>query len=162
MIEYKIGDATEPCVDEGVRVIIHIVNDSGKWGAGFSGAVSKKWKEPEKHYKAQARFSKNFDLGEVQWVFVNPKLAIVNMIAQHRVSRDLSKYKPIRYDSLETCLEKVAQGARAVSQSGAGRESTTIHMPRIGCGLAGGSWEVVGPLVEENLWDFTSYVYDLP
>ena len=25
------------------------------------------------------------------------------------------------------------------------------HMPRIGCGLAGGKWEQVGPIVEETL-----------
>lgn len=156
MIHYKKGDATEPCIEDGVRVIIHIVNDAKKWGAGFSGALSNKWKEPEKHYRAQAKFSKNFKLGEIQWVFVNPHLAIVNMIAQHGVGRDK---KPIRYDSLELCLDKLGQGCRALSE---GAQLVTVHMPRIGCGLAGGTWDKVSPLVEENLWDFESYVYDLP
>ena len=163
MVDYVVGDATEPCVEKGTRVIIHVVNDAGKWGAGFSGAISKKWKEPEKYYRAQARFSKSFKLGEVQWVFIDPKLAVVNMIAQHGVSRDLLNNRPIRYDSLESCLDKVAEGARAVAcLDGASPKRLTLHMPRIGCGLAGGTWDVVGGLVEENLWDLESYVYDLP
>ncbi len=27
----------------------------------------------------------------------------------------------------------------------------TVHMPRIGCGLAGGKWEEVEPIVEQQL-----------
>jgi len=35
-------------------------------------------------------------------------------------------------------------------------------MPRIGCGLAGGTWEEVEPLVQEHLAvDFNVTVYDL-
>jgi len=165
MLEYRIGDATEPCVDEGTRVIIHVVNDEGKWGAGFSGAISKKWKEPEKYYRSQARFAKkSFKLGEVQWVFATLDLAVVNMIAQHGVSRDLLNYRPIRYESLESCLDKVAEGARALigQNGGKGKGRVTVHMPRIGCGLAGGTWDVVGGLVEDSLWDIESYVYDRP
>ncbi len=30
-------------------------------------------------------------------------------------------------------------------------ERASVHMPRIGCGLAGGKWEVVEPLIEEHL-----------
>jgi hypothetical protein len=37
-------------------------------------------------------------------------------------------------------------------------------MPRIGCGLAGGKWEVVGKIVEEELLrsGVPVTVYDLP
>ncbi len=67
MIRYKSGDATNPIIKTGTRVIAHICNDSGKWGAGFSGALSNQWKEPEEFYRRQFRFAKNrFKLGEVQ------------------------------------------------------------------------------------------------
>jgi len=162
MIHYLTGDATKPCVEDGNRVILHVVNDAGKWGAGFSGAISRQWDEPEKHYRAKARFAKeSFNLGNVQWIFVDLELAIVNMIAQHGVSRDLINKRPIRYDSLEICLEKSADGIRALSGGGPEKDrKVTVHMPRIGCGLAGGSWDVVGGLVEETLWDLEVYVYD--
>jgi len=37
-------------------------------------------------------------------------------------------------------------------------------MPRIGCGLAGGSWDQIEPLLEEHLAGagFDVRVYDLP
>ena len=162
MIYYRIGDATVPCVEKGTRIIAHVCNDKGKWGAGFSGAVSSKWPEAKKAYQSKARFSKSFALGESYWVFADLNLAIVNMIAQHGVSRDLLNYRPIRYDSLELCLDKLATGVRALSGGGAEKSrDATIHMPRIGCGLAGGSWDIIGAMVEENLWDLECYVYDL-
>lgn len=160
MIKYRIGDATEPCVEEGVRLIAHVCNDAGKWGAGFSGAVSKKWPEAKKHYQAKAKFSNSFGLGEMYCVFMERNLGVANMIAQHGVSRNLLNYVPIRYDSLELCLDKLAKGVRSLQFLNP-NDKVTVHMPRIGCGLAGGSWDIVGPLVEENLWDIECYVYDL-
>jgi len=37
----------------------------------------------------------------------------------------------------------------------------TIHLPRIGCGLAGGKWESVEPLIREAMPDTGVFVYDL-
>jgi hypothetical protein len=34
-------------------------------------------------------------------------------------------------------------------------------MPRIGCGLAGGTWEEVEPVVERTCGDLEVHVYDL-
>jgi len=48
----------------------------------------------------------------------------------------------IRYDALAQCLSKLA---------GQIDEGTIIHMPRIGCGLAGGNWDQIEPLLEEHL-----------
>jgi hypothetical protein len=42
-------------------------------------------------------------------------------------------------------------------------KKATVHMPRIGCGLAGGKWEEVGQIVEQELVDrgVATTVYDL-
>lgn len=40
-IHYVTGDATEP-IGEGEKIIAHICNDQGGWGAGFVLALSKK------------------------------------------------------------------------------------------------------------------------
>ena len=42
------------------------------------------------------------------------------------------------------------------------RLGASVHMPRIGCGLAGGDWQLVGKMVEEELVsvDVPVTVYD--
>ena len=62
---------------------------------------------------------------------------------------------PIRYDALETCLRKTAAWAI--------RHDADIHAPRIGCGLAGGNWNVVEEILERTSADFCVdiYIYDL-
>lgn len=162
MIHYLDGDATQPIIKTGTRVISHVCNDAGKWGAGFSGAVSKEWSEPEELYRRKARYAKDrCRLGAVQWVFIDPELAVVNMIAQKGVRSSLNP-KPIRYEALETCLNKLAEGCHGlINSSSSKKKKVTVHMPRIGCGLAGGTWDIIGGLVEESCWDLDVYVYDL-
>lgn len=45
----------------------------------------------------------------------------------------------------------------------ASRWNASVHMPRIGCGLAGGSWGKVEPIIQEELCDkgVQVFVYDL-
>jgi len=165
MIEYETGDATRPCVDEGLRIIVHIVNDEGKWGSGFVMALSERWKEPEEYYRKQARYvKKEFVLGNVQWVFIDQNLAVCNMIAQHGIKRKTNQV-PLRYDALEACLDKMAQGARAAAgladKATLERKALSIHMPRIGCNRGGGKWDRVEAIIEETCWDLNVYVYDL-
>lgn len=42
-------------------------------------------------------------------------------------------------------------------------QKASIHMPRIGCGLAGGKWEVIEQIIKEELIDkeIAVTVYDL-
>lgn len=168
MIEYLKGDATKPCVEDGLRVITHIVNDEGKWGSGFVVALSDRWEEPEDYYRnqfKQAKYGKaEFELGKIQWTFVDIDLAVCNMIAQHGLKKAKDEV-PLRYESLETCLEKMAVGARAAAgisdKSSLEKKRLSIHMPRIGCDRGGGKWERVEAIIEETCWDLEVYVYDL-
>ncbi len=64
------------------------------------------------------------------------------MIAQHGIKAG-SQEPPIRYLALEHCLIQVADRAKALQAS--------VHMPRIGCGLAGGRWELVEPIIIKTL-----------
>jgi len=152
-VSYLIGDATAP-EGGGPGVIAHVCNDSGGWGKGFVMALSRRWPEPESAYRRWARSSQNFGLGMVQLVQVADQLRVANMVAQHGY---VSRANPvaIRYDALAQCLSKLA------GQIDVG---TLIHMPRIGCGLAGGSWDQIEPLLEEHLASagFDVRVYDLP
>ncbi len=51
---YLQGDATSPQA-KGPKVIAHICNDLGGWGKGFVVAISRRWPEPEREYRAWHR-----------------------------------------------------------------------------------------------------------
>jgi len=154
-IEYIIGDATNP-VGAGAKIIVHVCNDIGAWGRGFVVAISRRWPEPERRYRAWHRGEETqpFALGEVQFVQVASDIWVANLIGQ-RDLRTISGVPPVRYDAIRQGLKQVALEARRLGAS--------VHMPRIGCGLAGGDWKDVGKIVEEELADsgVPVTVYDL-
>lgn len=156
-INYIKGDATFP-IGEGNKILVHICNDVGGWGKGFVLALSKRWIEPELEYR---NWFKNkiysddnfkdceFKLGNIQLVKVSENISVINMIAQHKCYHEKDKEgkisPPIRYEALKECLEKVAKIAI--------ENNATVHMPRIGAGLAGGDWNLIGNIINETLVD---------
>ncbi|MET4646117.1 macro domain-containing protein [Streptomyces sp. NPDC006539] len=142
-ITYVRGDATAP-QGKGVKLIAHVCNDLGGWGKGFVLAVSRRWPEPEAAYRRwhRERAGNDFGLGAVQFVQVGRYLWVANMVGQRGI-RTGSKGVPVRYEAMDTALESVAERAVELGAS--------VHMPRIGCGLAGGKWSRTEPLIERRL-----------
>ncbi|MEU9340136.1 macro domain-containing protein [Streptomyces sp. NPDC048278] len=142
-ITYIRGDATTPS-GKGVKVIAHVCNDLGGWGKGFVLALSRRWPEPEKAYRAwhRDRAANDFGLGALQLVRVDRYIWVANMIGQ-RGTRTGSKGVPVRYEAIDTALAKLADEAI--------ERGASVHMPRIGCGLAGGKWSRIEPLINERL-----------
>ena len=140
-INYTKGDATQP-KGEGYKILTHICNDIGGWGKGFVGAISKRWKEPEQKYRAWFKSKENFVLGEVQFVEVRPDLSIANIIGQHGIYAKNGNI-PIRYEAVREGLKKVAEFAK--------EKEASVHMPRMGAGLAGGKWEEITKIIEDEL-----------
>jgi O-acetyl-ADP-ribose deacetylase (regulator of RNase III) len=158
MIHYISGDATQP-EGSGHKIIVHICNDIGRWGKGFVLAISKRWKEPEKAYRkwyVSPVSDNRVELGKIQPVRVSDDITVINMIAQKGIYKS-GGIPPIRYEALRTCLTKAADYASGSAKSGA-----TFHMPRIGCGLAGGNWSEIEKIINESLDDYDVFVYDLP
>lgn len=158
MITYLVGDATRP--DRGgVKIIAHICNDIGLWGAGFTAALDKRWSEPRTSYKLWHTITTSgFFLGKTQVVQVESDTYVANMVAQHEVAKAGSAYKPIRYEAVRLCLEDLNRYIRDRLNSDPDTD-LSIHMPRIGCGLAGGSWDKIEPLL--SVIPYPVYVYDL-
>jgi len=165
VITYIKGDAMVPQA-AGPKLIVHICNDIGKWGKGFVLAVSKRWPHARQLYldwyngkrvdnptKGKIVLTTgDCELGRVQLVEAIPyDTFVVNMVAQKGVGTG-SKGPPIRYDALERCLE--------ATEMLAGWLHCTVHMPRIGTGLAGGKWEKIEPLIEKAFGDRSVYIYD--
>lgn len=165
-IEYiHKGNVLEP-IGEGNKLIIHCANSIGKWGSGFVLALSKKWKEPEKHYRKWAKDKVDpdgyypnpipFSLGFIQPIQVAKDIVVINMIAQEGVGHDQHGFPPVRYWALDECLKKVAKLAKA--------HQCTVHIPYLcACDLAGGVWVYVECMLNYRLIseDIKVFVYDI-
>lgn len=154
-ITFLTGDATKPH-GEGHRVIAHVVNDGAtRWGGrGFANAVRRKWPQIQDDFRDWAEScQQNHRLGETHACRADDEISVFSMIAQHGYGK--SRLPRIRYHHLAHSLSELCDFAK--------REDATVHMPRIGCGEAGGNWTIVQDLILENLSDhgISVTVYDL-
>ena len=163
-INYIIGDATNP-QGPGNKIIVHCCNNIGGWGRGFVVALSKKWKLPEEEYR---KWHKNkwchgvgetvaFELGAVQFVEINHFTQIANLIGQDGVG--FENGPPVRYEAIKSGFEKINHHIK----NNMGINGASIHMPRIGCGLAGGQWTKIVDIIKDVFdEDIEINVYTLP
>lgn len=153
-LKYVVGDATVPSVG-GQRIIVQVNNDEGRYGAGLSGAISKRWPKVEQEYRRWHRSQHKFVLGEIQTIRVQSDTVVVNMIAQRGIKKT-KKDCPLQYDALEKCLNQV--GALAAD------EGASVHSGRFGAGLAGGDWDKVESLIVKYIIKrgISVTIYDLP
>lgn len=151
MLHYLVGDATQPQT-AGNKIICHVCNDIGGWGRGFVLALSARWKLPEAQYRSWSK-DPSFALGETLFVRVEPDILVANMVAQRDITFQ-GGIPPIRYEALRKCLQDVYETAV--------KQPATVHMPRIGAGLAGGNWATIEQIIVDELKNVDAYVYDLP
>lgn len=156
MINYVIGDATYP-IGAGPKVIAHCVNNIGKFGSGFVLSLNKRWAKPRDKYFEWATHPSPyvpFELGQVQFVEVEPELWIANIVGQHQTIRENSR--PIRYDALKKGL--IAVGEFCL------HENASFHAPKLGSGLAGGDWPIIADIIEEEIVgrEIDATIYELP
>lgn len=171
-LRYVQGDATRPEAPAGAagpRIIVHVCDDvrGAAWGSGFVAALKRRWATTEQRFLWWSRGERaahdgeadpaRFALGEVQLVEVEPGVVVANLVGQHGRKKATDGTPPIRYDAVRAGLATVAAYARRFP-------GASVHMPRIGCGLAGGRWEDIGPIVQAELCDrgVPVTVYDLP
>lgn len=134
-------------VEEGV--ICHQVNCFGVMGAGLALDIKKKWQVVYREYHKK---SQNFTpdpsklLGQVQFIQVNnresnTRLIVANLFAQKTYGTVKKCYTD--YTAFRICLENIPEWVI----KGAGNK---IYFPyKIGCGLAGGDWEMVSSIIED-------------
>ncbi|GAA3388512.1 hypothetical protein GCM10017752_09200 [Streptomyces roseoviridis] len=68
---------------------------------------------------------------------------VANLVGQRGMRTGRSSGVPVRYEAIDTALGLLAERAVELGAS--------VHMPRISCGLAGGRWSRVEPLIAERL-----------
>lgn len=152
------GDCIDVALKKRNVIIPHVTNDIGAWGSGFVLALSKKWpmslrdRSPEFEYKRDPRAR---SLGITQLVKSessgeNALLYVANMCSQKGISSKSvhssteRNEKPIKYVSLMTCMQTVAEFAK--------EKNLGIVCPKFGSDRAGGNWDFITELIEE-IWD---------
>jgi Zn-dependent peptidase ImmA (M78 family)/O-acetyl-ADP-ribose deacetylase (regulator of RNase III) len=142
-IKYHEGDATNPG-GKGKKIVAHILNDkTPNWGGrGFAVALKKKFPETQKTYRNWVNENREaFKLGNIYTVKIADDFQVVNMISQKGFGP--SESPRIRYSALRQCLEKLAEISL--------ESKSSVHMPRIGAGNAGGHWPIVYELIHDIL-----------
>lgn len=156
-LQYVKGDATAP-IGPGPKLIPHCCNDVGRWGAGFVLAVSRRWPQTKDLYMAWYKSNPEvlsnennlalevtgrMGLGESQLIRVASDIWVVNIVGQHGVGMGAGGRPPIRYEALRKGLQATCRWA--------GIHKASVHMPRIGAGLAGGHWGNIETMVKNEI-----------
>lgn len=162
-VTYYQGDATDPR-GPGHKLIVHVCNNIGAWGAGFVVALSSRWSSPENCYRMWAKNGvwygqaaeqdAPFKLGETQLVpITDTEITVANCIAQNN-KPSAGPGMRFRPQAFRACLRAVRQEAFRLDAS--------VHMPRVGTGIGGASWDLdVLPCIKLILPDVPVLVYDL-
>jgi O-acetyl-ADP-ribose deacetylase (regulator of RNase III) len=143
--------------DETHKAIIHCCNDIGAFGAGIALAIRNKFPKVYQSYNnwyedCRSKGLEYMPLGSVQFVDVDPYLAIGNMIGQHGIG-NFGPTPPIRYEAIDKCLKKVHKYCID--------NNSRIIAPKFGAGLAGGDWDKIEALLYKNCGDLSITIYEL-
>lgn len=122
-------------IEEGL--ICHQVNTCGVFNAGLAKQIRIKYPIVFECYSKRYK-SNLWTLGDVQAVKVTHTLTVANIAAQATYGRS----------GLHTNYDALNQGFKKIADKFKGQ----IYIPeKIGCGLAGGDWEVVFDMIEKEL-----------
>ena len=154
-IRYVHGNVLEPR-GNGLKVICQLVNDQARtWGGGVAKSTARMFPDAHKEFSDWIMSIRRAErLGEVHFAEERNSIVIASLVAQEGYGTSSSPR--IRYVALEECLDRVAEFASL--------HSASAHLPRIGSGQSGGSWETVEEILRATLVSegVPVTVYDLP
>ena len=129
-------------------IICQQVNCQGVMGAGLAKQIRDKYPTVYTQYKRDVTPN---SLGTCLFVPVPDGNIIANLYAQFNYGRG-GRYTD--YDALTKCLTRVAQVSK--------ERNIPVALPyNIGCGLAGGDWNVVYSIIQQTLSDTETTIYKL-
>jgi O-acetyl-ADP-ribose deacetylase (regulator of RNase III) len=128
------------------------VNCQGVMGAGLALQVKNKYLEVYNEYiKTCKQTSPQKLLGSVQYIECHDGYIFANLFGQLNYGKG-QQYT--LYSALKNCLEYVHDRAKKYEE--------TVAIPYgIGCGLAGGDWEIVYKMIESIFSDYEVTIYKL-
>eukprot|EP00071_Canis_lupus_P027063 XP_022260620.1 chromodomain-helicase-DNA-binding protein 1-like isoform X6 [Canis lupus familiaris] len=160
-IKYVRGDVTHPQAGAEDAVIVHCVDDSGRWGrGGLFTALETRSAEPRRIYELAGKM-KDLNLGGVLLFPVDDKesrnkgqdlLALI--VAQHRDRSNV--LSGIKMAALEEGLKKIYLAAK--------KKKASVHLPRIGHATKAFNWYGTERLIRKHLAakGIPTYIYYFP
>uniref|UniRef100_A0A8D3BBQ4 Chromodomain-helicase-DNA-binding protein 1-like n=1 Tax=Scophthalmus maximus TaxID=52904 RepID=A0A8D3BBQ4_SCOMX len=147
-INYVLGDVTHPHDAQGDAIIVHCVDDSGRWGrGGLFTALEVRSDEPRKQYELAGKM-KDLDLGNVLLFPVDDKQSRLDgqdrlalIVAQQRDKAN--NLSGILLTALDDSLKRISGAAK--------RHKASVHLPRIGHSTKGFNWYGTERLIRKHL-----------
>lgn len=147
-IHYVLGDVTHPHAAKEDAVIVHCVDDSGRWGrGGLFTALEVRSDEPKKQYELAGKM-KDLELGNVLLFPIDDKQSRMDgqdqlalIVAQQRDKAN--NLSGILLTALEEGLKKIYTAAK--------RSKASVHLPRIGHSTKGFNWYGTERLIRKHL-----------
>lgn len=136
------------------KVIMHGVNCQNVMGSGVAKALFDKWSSvKEKYHEYCEFFDVDARLGKINLVQEKDKL-IVNAFTQYNFGYDKKKY--VNYWAIANCFKSINKHLSFFPDCG-----IDLAIPKIGCGLAGGNWDIVKEIINDSTPDIEVYVYEI-
>jgi O-acetyl-ADP-ribose deacetylase (regulator of RNase III) len=143
VIKYVDGDLIEMALDGKVDAIVHGCNCFCTMGAGIARQLADRFPEVAEADRNFSIAGDPFKLGRYTDAVVKNRagkeLTIINAYTQYDMSK--SGERVLEYSALTAVLRTIN------TYVGLNR----IGMPRIGCGLAGGDWNIVKSIIEQTM-----------
>lgn len=146
MIVYKQGDIFAS--DE--KIIAHGVNCSGGFGSGVAKTIATRYPSVRESYLHRYN-TMGWKLGEVQLLGVGDGSGreIANCATQQRYGKpEDGPY--VSYPAIREVVRNLVQSY-----------PSGFAMPKIGAGLAGGNWDIISKIIEEESGSIEVRVYVL-
>lgn len=158
-INYIKHDASIPLSEK--VIIVHIVNNIGLWGAGFTKALTKAYPKSKLDYLEylSIKIPKTYASRSVQNLVLgrslltkplkNKDIYIANLFGQNGVRTSFNR-KPIDYIALDSALRDLHL---QLTNPPAGYDFSdyTIQAPLLGVGLAFGEWSIIEKIIKRTL-----------
>ncbi|XP_041648229.1 chromodomain-helicase-DNA-binding protein 1-like isoform X2 [Cheilinus undulatus] len=147
-IQYVLGDVTHPHTAEGNAIIVHCVDDSGRWGrGGLFTALEVRSDEPKKQYEIAGKM-KDLELGNVLLFPIDDKQSrpggqdqLALIVAQQRDRAN--NLSGVLLTALDEGLKKIYSAAKI--------HKASVHLPRIGHSTKGFNWYGTERLIRKHL-----------
>lgn len=136
------------------NIIGHQVNCQGVMGLGLAAKIKNKYPIVFKRYRQLVNMynsNKKILLGTAQIIKVDENKYVANLFGQFYYGRGK---RHTDYKSLYQALETLKQKAK--------KHNLTVALPYgLGCGLAGGNWNIVKGLINKTFEDYEVTIYKI-
>lgn len=160
MITEIKGDAVKALKDGDISILIHQVNCQGVMGSGIAGQIRKEFPE---HYTDYLEYvesntilskTQKLLLGTFLPTYVGDYKTVYGLFSQDNYGSDKKLYT--NYAAFTLGLDAILRNYQS--------STVKIGIPAfIGCGLGGGDWDIIKPIIEyvASSNDVDVYLYSL-